>query len=138
MIEIVPLDFIGQGALLEPADRPLHDAAVEYCYRELAKGRELNLTKLAKVWVGLKDKEVFGISGYVLRPDIPLLRATDPEVLRALGHRMNDFLADNGARGNQAFLYIGDEKPEQRCPEWKAVLKEFGATNAQRFLVEVR
>ena len=138
MISIRPIDFLGQGALLEPVDKKLHDAAVDYCNRELADGKDLNLTKFAKVWVGLKDEEVFGISGYVLRPDVALLRATDAEVLRALGQRMNDFFADNGARGQQVFLYIGDEKPEQRCPEWREVLKEFGAKSGQRFLVEVR
>ena len=135
---MIPLDFLGQGALLEPADRKLHDAAVEYALHELAKGKELDFSKFAKVWIGLKDGEVFGLSGYVLKPDIPLLRATDADVLRALASRMNDFFADNGARGKEVFLYIGDEKPEQRCPEWKQVLKEWSAKSAQRFSVEVR
>jgi len=138
LISVIPLDFLGQGALLEPADRKLHDAAVEYALRELAKGKELDFSKFAKVWIGLKDGEVFGLSGYVLKPDIPLLRATDADVLRALASRMNDFFADNGARGKEVFLYIGDEKPEQRCPEWKQVLKEWSAKSAQRFSVEVR
>ncbi len=138
MISILPLDFLGQGAFLEPADRKLHDLAVEYVSRELAKGKDLNFANFAKVWVGLKDGKVFGVSGYLLKPDVPLLRATDCEVLRGLCKRMNDFFADNGARGKEAFIYIGDEKPEQRCPEWKQVLKEFGAKSAQRFSVEVR
>lgn len=132
------MDFLGQGALLEPADRTLHDAALDYCWRELAKGKEVDFSKFAKVWVGMKDKQVLGVSGYVLKPDIPLVRATDAGVLRGLCLRMNDYFADQGARGKEAFIYIGDEKPEQRCPEWKQVLKEFGATNAQRFSVEVR
>jgi hypothetical protein len=138
LISVIPLDFLGQGALLEPVDAKLHDAAIEYVHRELAKGKELDFSKFSKVWVGLKNCEVFGVSGYVLKPDVPLLRATDADVLRALCHRMNDYFADNGARGKEAFIYIGDEKPEQRCPEWRTVLKEFGAKSAQRFAVEVK
>lgn len=136
MIEIRPLDFMGNGALLEPVDRELHDAAVNYCSRELRE--EVNLSKLSKVWIGLRDGEVFGVSGYVLRPDVPLFRATDAEVLRALGRRMSSFFADQGAYGQQVFLYIGNEKPEQRCPEWRAALKEFGAQSGRRVIFEVR
>ena len=124
--------------MLEPADRKLHDMAVDFALRELAKGRELNFSKFSKVWVGLKDGEVFGLSGYVLKPDVPLLRATDAEVLRALAYRMNSFFADNGARGQEVFLYIGDEKPEARCPQWRAVLHEFQGKRAQRFAFEVK
>lgn len=138
LIKTIPLDFIGQGALLEPKDRKLHDAAVAYALKELAKGAELDFSKFSKVWIGMKGEEVMGLSGYVLRPDIPLIRATDADVLRALTHRMNDFFSDNGCRGQEAFVYIGDEKPEQRCPEWKQVLKEFGAKSAQRWSVEVK
>lgn len=138
MISIIPLDFLGQGALLEPKDRKLHDAAYAYALKELSKGKELDFSKFAKVWVGLKDSEVFGLSGYVLKPDIPLIRATDADVLSALVGRMNSFFSDNGARGQEVFIYIGDEKPEQRCPEWRQVLKDWGAKSAQRFSAEVR
>lgn len=138
MIRVLPLDFMGQGALLEPIDRKLHDAAVEYCRTNLANGENVNLSKFSKVWIGLKDESVLGVAGYVLRPDVPLLRATDADVLRALGRRLNDFFSDQGCRGQDAFLYIGNEKPEQRCPEWRQVLKEFGARSGQRFLVEVK
>jgi hypothetical protein len=41
-------------------------------------------------------------------------------------------------RGKEAFLYIGHEKIEQRCPEWKDVLREFGAKSARRMAIEVR
>lgn len=138
MISVIPMDFMGQGALLEPADVKLHDAAVEYARRELANGDKLDFSKFSKVWVGMKDGEVFGLSGYVLKPDVPLLRATDADVLRAMCHRINDYFSDQGARGKEAFIYIGDEKPEARCPEWRKVLSEFGAKSAQRFIVEVR
>ena len=135
---MIALDFLGQGALLEPADRKLHDAAMEFAWRELADGETLNFTKFAKVWVGLKDKQVFGLAGYVLRPDVPLLRATDVDVLRALCQRMNSFFADNGARGQQALIYIGNEKEEQRCPQWREMLREFKAEKARRFMIEVK
>lgn len=138
MISIKPLDFLGNGALLEPADRKLHDMAVDYCLRELTGGKDVNLAKFSKVWVALKDGEVMGIAGYVLRPDLPLFRATDAEVLRAMAQRVNDFFADNGARGNAAMIYIGNEKPEQRCPEWRQVLKELGAQSGRRVLIEVK
>lgn len=138
MISITPIDFLGQGALLEPKDRKLHDAALEYCWRELAKGKEVDFSKFAKVWVGLKDETVFGIAGYVLRPDVPLFRATDCEVLRAMGKRLNDFFCDQGCRGQEAFLYIGDEQPSQRCPNWRQMLKEFGAVSARRVAIEVK
>lgn len=138
MIQVYPLDFQGQGALLEPVDRQLHDLAVDYCSRELAGGDKLNFTKFAKVWVGVKDGSVMGLAGYVLRPDLPLFRATDGEVLRALGRRANAYFADNGARGQEAFVYIGNERPEQRCPDWREVLKEFGAKSGRRLLIEVK
>ncbi len=137
-VSVVPLDFLGQGALLEPANHELHDMAVEYCLRELAKWKEVNFAKFSKVWIGLKDGKVFGVAGYVLRPDVPLLRATDTDVLRALGHRINSYFADNGARGQEAFVYVGDEKPSERCPEWRRVLAEFGAQSAHRVTIEIR
>lgn len=138
MIQILPLDLIGQGALLQPKDEKLHDAAVDFCFRELADGKTVDLSKFSKVWVGMRDGVVRGIAGYVLKPDVPLLRVTDAEVLRAMGMRLNNFFADNGCRGQEAFLYIGNEKPEQRCPEWRQVLCEFGAKSARRFAIEVK
>lgn len=137
-IRILPLDFMGQGALLEPRDVKLHDATVDFCNRELAEGKNLNLAQFSKVWVGLQDDEVKGVIGYVLRPDIPLLRATDPEVLRALGWRINGFFSDQGARGQEVFLYIGNERPEQRCMDWRSALKEFHPKSGRRVLIEVR
>jgi hypothetical protein len=138
MIQVLPLDFLGQGALLEPKHPKLHDAAVSFCLRELAKGKDVDFSKLNKVWVGLKGEEVMGVCGYVMRADVPLIRATDANVLRALAQRMNNFFSDSGIRGQEVFMHIGDEKPEARCPEWKAVLKEFGGTSAKRFSFEVK
>src|SRR6185437_11993069 len=94
MIRVVPIDFMGQGALIQPVDAKLHDMAVEYCAREL-KGGIVDFSKFSKIWVGMKDGEVLGIAGYVLRPDVPLFRSTDALVMREMGKRMNDFFADN-------------------------------------------
>jgi hypothetical protein len=139
VIEILPLDFLGQGALLEPVDRKLHDLAVDYCSRELVGGKDLNLTKLAKVWIGMKDDEVSGISGYVNRLDVPIFRATDALVLHALAQRMNSFFADNGCRGQEVFIHVSKaERPEQRCPAWLEVLKEWNAESSDRLSIKVR
>jgi hypothetical protein len=137
-IEIAPLDFLGQGALLEPVDKPLHDAAYAYCLRELKDGASLNFAQFSKVWVGLKDGIVQGVTGYVLKPDVPLFRATDVDVLRAMGQRLNSYFADNGARGREVLMYIGNERAEQRCPGWRAALKEFGAKSGRRVVFEVK
>ena len=138
MIQILPIDFQGQGALLEPVDRELHDRAIDYALRELKDGATLNLATFAKTWVGLKNGTPLGLMGYVLRPDVPLFRATDCQVLRAMGQRLNDFFADNGARGKEVFLYIGNEASEQRCPEWRNAIKEFGGSSARRLSFEVK
>lgn len=136
MIEITPLDFLGQGALLEPADKELHDASISFCHAQLRD--PVSLANFNKVWVGRKDGEVLGVCGYVLRPDIPLCRAIDADVLRAMGKRMNDFFADNGARGKEVLMYIGNEAAPQRCPEWRAALKYFGAKSGRRVSFEVK
>lgn len=136
MIEIIPLDFLGQGALLQPKHADIHDKAIEYCRRELRD--DVNLATFSKVWIGFNNGTVFGVGGYVLRPDVPLFRFTDPDVGRALGKRLNDFFADQGWRGYQALLHIGNESAEQRCPEWRKVLKEFGAESGRRVSIPIR
>lgn len=138
MISIRPIDFLGQGALLEPAHPEIHDAAYEFIRHNLRDWEKVDFSKFAKVWVGYRDDEVKGVMGYVLRPDVPLMRVIDPDVLRAMSRRFNDFLADNGWRNGETFIYIGNESPEQRCPEWRQVLKEFGARSGRRVLVEVK
>lgn len=141
-MNIVPLDFLGQGALLTPADPKLHDMVIDYCKRELTE--EVNLSQLAKVWVavemdGDEYKEVCGVFGYVLKPDVPLCRATKIEALRKLAQRYNDFLADNGARGKETTIHVArNEKPEQKCEGWKEVLHEWGAKLSDRVTVIVR
>jgi hypothetical protein len=143
MIRIIPLDFMGQGtAFITPADAELHDLVVDFCKRELTE--EVNLTHLAKVWVavemdGEKTKEIKGVMGYVLVPDVPLMRATTEDALRAMADRYNAFLADSGALGKFTFIHVTrGEKPEQRCAGWNKVLHEWDAKLADRVMVKVR
>lgn len=143
MIRVYPLDFLGQGAMLTPADPKLHDMAVEFCRKELTE--EVNLSQLAKVWVAaesdVKHQPVspLGVFGYVLKPDVPLCRTIDMEALRILANRYNDYLADLGARGKETFIHVArGERPEQKCAGWAEVLKEWNAKLADRVTVIVR
>lgn len=139
MIRIVPLDLLGPhgDALITPADPELHDKTVDFCRRELTE--EVNLGQLAKVWVALDGEEVKGVMGYVLVPDVPVMRATSEEALRELAERYNDFLADNGALGKNTFIHVArGEKPECKCPGVEKVLANWGAKLADRVIVKVR
>lgn len=138
MIRIVPLDFTGPvGAVIEPADTELHDKAIDFCRRELTE--DVNLTQLSKVWVALEGETVVGLMGYVLVPDVPVMRATSEESLRLMADRYNAFLADNGALGKHTFIHVArGEKPECRCPGFGKVLAQWGAKLADRVMVKVR
>jgi hypothetical protein len=140
-IEILPIDFMGQGALLEPANRDLHDKAVEYCASELEGGKDLNLAKFTKAWVVLENGEVCGIFGFVWRIDIPVFRVTGERVdykTQKCIDRIRDYFTDQGARGSDLFIHISSkERPEQRCEKWKESLDYAGATPADRFSVKI-
>lgn len=145
-IEVIPLDFQGQGALLEPIDQRLHDMAVDYCSRELEGGSEINLAKFAKVWIavameGAEYQEVVGVTAFVWRIDVPLFRVTGENAVRAtkqLSNRIHSYFQDQGARGQELFLHISSkERPEQRCPRWEESLKAEGAVPADRFSVKI-
>jgi len=144
MIRVFPLDFLaGPGAMFTPKDKELHDMTVDFCRQEIKD--DVNLSDFAKVWVAAEEDKnhqpvkVLGVFAYVLVPDVPLCRATDPNALRALANRYNDFLADNGARGKQTFVHIArGERPEQKCPGWADTLKDWGAKLADRVAVKVR
>lgn len=145
-IRVFPIDFLGQWPLLEPKDRNLHDLAVEYCARELSE--ELNFAKLNKVWVTAvvdengKPIEVTGITGYVLKADIPVFRVSGNNAVRStkmLEDRLHAYFADQGMLGQEVFLHISSkETPEQRCPNWEQSLIDAGATPADRLSVIVR
>lgn len=140
-IEVLPIDFHGQGALLEPIDHELHDQAVEYCRRELQDGDKLNLAKFNKVWIARGEEGIAGICGFVWRIDIPVFRVSGPQAVRAtklLTDRMRAFFQDQGARGQEVFLHIsGKELPEQRCQKWQESLLAVGAVPADRFSIKV-
>lgn len=138
MIEILPLDFVGQGALLEPKDRELHDKAIDFCNREIIT--PVNFLHMAKTWVAIEDGKVLGVMGYVLRPDIPVIRSTDERALSMMAERLQAFFADQGWRGGEVFVHISkSERPEQRCAGWKNVLIcEQKAVSADRFAIKVR
>jgi hypothetical protein len=144
MMRVIPIDFLGQGAMLEPRDVKLHDLAVEYCRKELQGGDELDLTKFNKVWVAVETDgesyvQVHGLTGWINRIDIPVFRATSEEAVNALAERINTFCSDNGCRGQEIFIHISKrEKPEQRCPAWKETLTAWDAKSADRVLVKVR
>jgi hypothetical protein len=143
---VIPIDFLGQGALLEPADRKLHDMAVEYCARELQDGKDLNLAKFNKVWVavameGEEYKEILGITGFVWRIDLPVFRVSGDRADRTthlLAERLHSYFQDQGARGTELFIHISSfEKPEQKCDKWEESLAIQGAKLADRFLVRI-
>lgn len=142
MIKVFPLDFLGQGALLQPKDPWLHDLAVDYCARELAS--DVNLATFAKVFIAAeiddsgKPMKVEGITGYGLRPDISLFRTTSDAATVKLHHRWHTFFADNGAIGEEVFIHISEkDTPEQRCANWDKELKAANAVPADRYLVRV-
>jgi hypothetical protein len=141
VISILPMDFLGQGAMLEPADAKLHDLAVDYCSRELQDGKDLNLAKFTKAWVVLDDGMPVGISGFVWKIDIPVFRTTGKKVdiiTHKLIERMRSYFQDNGARGTEVFLHISSkERPEQRCEKWQESLALVGAVPADRYSVKV-
>lgn len=140
-IEIIPLDFLGQGALLEPADQKLHDLAVEYCARELEGGADLNLARFNKVWIALEDGEVVGITGFVWRIDLPIFRVSGERAARAtklLTDRVRAYFQDQGCRGQELFLHISSkETPEQRCAKWEESLAAAPAVPADRYSVKI-
>jgi len=145
-IQVFPIDFMGQWPLLEPKDQELHDLAIKYCEKELAE--PINFTKLAKVWVTAvvdavgKPTEVTGITGYVLKADVPVFRVSGANAIRStqmLQERLHAFFADQGMIGQEVFLHISSkETPEQRCPNWEQSLIDAGATPADRLSVIVR
>ena len=145
-IEVYPLDFQGQGALLEPVDRKLHDLAVEYCARELEGGDQLNLARFAKVWVAVEIENgeyqaVHGITGYMMRIDLPVFRVSGVNAVRAtkmLADRLHAYFQDQGARGHELFIHISSkERPEQRCTRWQESLAAEGAVPADRLAIKI-
>ena len=144
MIRTFALDFDRSKGYAVPTEkcRELHKLAVQFAEKELAVIP--NFSEFAKVWVaacvdGGKVKEVRGALGFTLRPDFALARFLGrPEVISLYG-RANNYLADNGALGQEALVYVSStEGPEQRCPEYLETLKALNAKPADRWLIEVK
>jgi len=149
-IDAFPIDFMGTPPLYEPRDRALFDAAIEYCSRELTETPDF--VRLNKVWVAIGNPvfadgkfvsgEICGITGYVLKPDIPVFRVSGDNAARAtkmLTDRYHAYFADQGWRGSEVFIHISSkERPEQRCSRWTESLKATNAVPAERFAVTVR
>lgn len=141
---------MGVAPLYEPKDRNLFDAAQEYCKRELAE--QFDFVRLNKVYVAVgnpvfKDGlyvsgEICGITGYVLKPDIPVFRVSGDNAARAtkmLTDRYHSHFADLGWRGCEVFIHLSHkETPAQRCAKWDESLVATGATPADRYSVTVR
>ena len=137
MIKVFPLDFMGQGALLQPKDQKLHDMAVDFCTKELAD--EVNLSTYSKVFIAADEDHVEGITGYTMRPDISLYRTISARANAKLHHRWHTYFADNGILGYEVLLHIsGKDSPEQRCVNWEQELKAAKAVPADRYLIKVR
>jgi hypothetical protein len=142
-IKIVPLDFMGQGACLQPVNQKLHDLTVAYCREELQNGEQLNLSLLNKVFVAVELDEheapvkVHGISGVQMRVDIPLFRATHSLATTKLHQRLHSYLADQGILGQEVFIHLSSkELPEQRCEGWEAEVEAAQLTPADRLLTD--
>lgn len=142
-IKIFPLDFLGQGALLQPKDQWLHDLTVDFCSREVAG--DVNLALFAKVFVAAelddsdKPTKVEGVTGYIMRPDISLYRAVTARATAKLHHRWHTFFADNGILGQEVFIHLSNkDTAEQRCNNWNNELMAAQAIPADRYLVKVR
>ena len=150
-VKVFPIDFIGQGALLQPKDEQLHAMALDFCKRELVGG-EVNLSKFNRVWVaaevdeGGKPIEILGITGWVYRVDIPVFRALNSAATAKLHQRLHTYFADQGCLGTmdgsvettEVFIHLSSkETPEQRCANWSEELAAAGAVPADRFIVKV-
>ena len=151
-VKVFPIDFLGQGAFLQPKDAQLHDMALEFCRKELQDGDKVNLSKLNKVWVAAETDEngvpleIIGISGWCYRIDIPVFRALNSAATAKLHQRLHTYFADNGCTGTmdgnveatEVFIHLSSkETPEQRCANWDQELVAAAAVPADRYLVKV-
>jgi hypothetical protein len=137
-----PLDFKSLDPVI-PADPKLYELALNYCSRELSSMPDLRIYR--KVWVAANVNEndapveVIGIQALQFVPDLPISRYSNSKAAKLLSRRVETYLADQGCRGIDVFVYISSaEKPEQRCGHWAEWLKIWKARPADRFLVRVR
>ena len=139
---VIALDFDRAPGFAMPKDKDLHRLAVQFAEKELAYSP--NYSEYAKVWVSAEmDGEtpvgIRGALGFSWRPDFTLARFLDSAATIGLYRRANSFLADNGARGSEALVFVSSkEGPEQRCPNYKETLEALKATPADRYLISIK
>lgn len=145
LVKVLPLDFLGQGACLQPKDQALHDLVVEYCCQQLVGGDQLNLSLLSKVFVAVELDEldrpvkVHGLAGIQQKPDIPVFRATCAAATAKLHQRCHSYLADCGFLGQEVFIHLSSkERPDQRCEGFEQEVEAARLVPADRYLVVVR
>jgi hypothetical protein len=143
-IIVLPIDFLGQTPMFQPADAVLHDLAIEFCQKQLAE--PVNLTKFQKVWAAVEmdngnPMQVIGVAGWINKIDIPLFRASGSDSVKAstlLIDRMRSYFQDQGCRGAEAFIHISTkETPEQKCDEWQRLLEYVKAEPGDRWSVTI-
>lgn len=132
----------GNGGLL-PMDGELYTLAVTYAADNLAEA--VDFTNFKNVWVACEVDEqgkpvrVLGVLCMVLRADFPVCRFTDNAAVIKLVQRVNDYLHDNGARGQDALIHIKEhEPPEARCPNYREWMQAFDLQPADRWTYKVR
>lgn len=136
-LHALPLDFDRAMGYALPKDRELHRRAIEFAEKEVAE--KVNYSDFAKVWVAEDGDQIVGTLGMTMRPDFTLCRFLNPEAIKLLHQRGNDFLADQGLRGGEALIYMNSkERPEQKCPEGLRTVLELGARPADRWIIRVR
>lgn len=143
MRRVLPLIFNRAGGYAMARDPELHRLAVDFAQKNLAAMP--NYSEYERVWLSVdvdareKPLVVHGALGYIMRPDITLCRFLDPKAVVGLYNRANSHFSDQGAVGNEVFVYINpDEAPEQKCPQQEETLKALLAKPAHRWAVTIR
>ena len=144
-MEVLAVRLVSQGNITAIADEELRKQVPIFTKHFLAA--PFNPCSYMRIWVARRDNVVLGLTalnfgmwnGEIVLADIPVFRSIDEEATRALGERLNAFLADNGMTGRDAFLFLSDqESPESRCPKYEQFLSLWNAKPAERFAITVR
>jgi len=130
----------GAGALI-PTDGELYALAVKYAAENMST--KVDYLDYKNTWVACEvdgdgtPTRALGILCMQLRPDFPICRFTDNAAVAKLVQRANDYLHDNGARGQFALIHIAQDDP-QRCPNYLEWMKAFELEPAERWAIRVR
>jgi hypothetical protein len=139
-VRVRKLEFWVNGAAWHPKDLDYFQRVDAFCKAEMAT--KPVLANYAGAWAVGDDKEIIGVGGIQLIPDVHI-RVKEHEnsfrAMRMLVDRMNDHLADSGYHGRDILVYkAGNEKPEQSCPNWDKHLEAYGAVPADRYIVTIK